>query len=353
MKRLIAASAAACLIALSAGSGQALAAAPTVGTSLDIVPHSKIYKEVPRPVSLHLTTTVTPPAGAATLKPLVNVKLKFPPGLTYVPNDSRTPICTAITPGNTNFPTDTAIDLCGDSIVGDGTARLFIAQQTAIPSNDSRILMFNAGRDKDGNPVMNLHGYSPSLNTGIFMTGTLVNGIFDVKIPRLTADSSVAAFTNDIPGDLGKDPDYAQASCPAGNWDNNGVITIAKRDASGVISESEDLVSPVDPITCQGLAGSAKFAPLKVKGPKAVKSGQKGTFRVTVRNTGTASAKKVKVTASGAGNGSASGGKIKPGASKTVTVKAKVTGKKGRKATLQFKATGGASSTGNIKVTVG
>ena len=76
-------------------------------------------------------------------------------------------------------------------------------------------------------------------------------------------------------------------------------------------------------------------------------------MRVGVRNTGTASAKKVKVTASGAGNGSASGGKIKPGASKTVTVKAKVTGKKGRKATLQFTATGGASSTGNIKVTVG
>ena len=114
----------------------------------------------------------------------MNVKLKFPPGLTYVPNDSRTPICTAITPGNTNFPTDTAIDLCGDSIVGDGTARLFIAQQTAIPSNDSRILMFNAGRDKDGNPVMNLHGYSPPSNT-VPKFGSLIFGSFIIFLQQI------------------------------------------------------------------------------------------------------------------------------------------------------------------------
>lgn len=133
MKRLIAASAAACLIALSRARTTLLPPHRRSVPAWTSSPISKIYKEVPRPVSLHLTTTVTPPAGAATLKPLVNVKLKFPPGLTYVPNDSRTPICTAITPGNTNFPTDTAIDLCGDSIVGDGTARLFIAPADRHP----------------------------------------------------------------------------------------------------------------------------------------------------------------------------------------------------------------------------
>lgn len=93
---------------------------------------------------------------------------------------------------------------------------------------------------------------------------------------------------------------------------------------------------------------------MKVKGPKAVKSGQKGTFRVTVRNTGTASAKKVKVTASGAGNGSASGGKIKPRRVEDGHGQGEGHRQEGKEGhSVQFKATGGASSTGNIKVTVG
>ena len=104
-------------------------------------------------------------------------------------------------------------------------------------------------------------------------------------------------------------------------------------------------------------ATQAELEAVKGVGPgiagKILDERKKGTFKVTLKNTGTASAKSVKVKASGGGKGSASGGTIKPGTSKTVKVKVKVTGKKGRKATLQFKATGGASSTGNIKVTVG
>ena len=102
-----------------------------------------------------------------------------------------------------------------------------------------------------------------------------------------------------------------------------------------------------------GLAGRAQFSGLKIKAPKKVKNGRKGAFKVTVTNKGTASSKKGKIKASGAGKGSTKLPALKPGASKTVTVKAKVTGKKGRKAVVKFKASGGASASGKAKVKVG
>ena len=89
---------------------------------------------------------------------------------------------------------------------------------------------------------------------------------------------------------------------------------------------------------------------VKVKGPAAVRSGAKGAFKVTVSNNGTGIAKGVKITATGGGKGTA--GNINPGAKKTVTVKTKVTGRKGSKKTLTFTAKGGATAKGKARVTV-
>ncbi|HTU13583.1 MAG TPA: CARDB domain-containing protein, partial [Solirubrobacterales bacterium] len=92
----------------------------------------------------------------------------------------------------------------------------------------------------------------------------------------------------------------------------------------------------------------------KVKGPKSVKKGKKGTYKVTVKNTGTAIAKGVKIAASGKGaSGKASGGNIAPGASKTISVKVKFS-KKGRfKVKLRASAKGVAANVGRIAIAVG
>ncbi len=351
-REIIAALAAASIALACAGSA---VASPTAVTSLVIEPHSEIYREVPRPVSIRTTTDVTPESGALTLKPMVNVKSNFPEGLTFVPDESRTPVCplSKVGPDNANFPTDTAMELCGSSLVGNGTSDLFLAQSVNNKITDAKLLAFNAGIDDQGRPIVNIHGYSAATNFGVFMTGTLIDGVLDVKIPRLTADTSVPAYKLDFPGTLGRDPDYARASCPTGDWSSNAVITLAKRNEAGAFSESEDLTSPVTHVACSGIAGSAKFARLKLKGPRKVKSGKKGTFKVTVSNTGTASSKKGKITASGAGKGSATLPAVKPGASKTITVKAKVKGKKGKKVTVKFKAAGGVSASAGFKFTVG
>ena len=73
--------------------------------------------------------------------------------------------------------------------------------------------------------------------------------------------------------------------------------------------------------------------------------------KVTVKNTGTGVAKGVTVTATGGGKGK--GGNINPGASKTITVKTKVSGRKGGKATIKFTAkAGNVKATGKTKVSV-
>ncbi len=351
-RELITAAAVACIA--MAGASPAMAS-PTAVTSLAIEPHSKLFREVPRPVDIRTTTKVTPESGALTLKPMVNVKSNFPDGLTFVPNAVRTPPCplSKIGPDNANFPTDTAMELCGSSLVGNGTSELYPAQVTASKVVDAKLLAFNAGLDKKGRPVLTIHGFSDTFNFGIFMTGTLIRGVLDVDIPRLTADSSVPGYELDFPGTLGRDPDYARASCPTGDWASNAVITLANRDEVGNFSQIEDLESPRSHSKCTGLVGSAKFASLKVKAPKKVKSGKKGAFKVTVKNTGTASSKKGQITASGAGKGSATLPVLKPGVSKTITVKAKVKGKKGKKVTVKFKASGKATATGKAKVKIG
>ncbi len=330
-------------------------AAPTSTGELTLVGKGAIYKEAQRPVDLTLDVAVTPEQGALTLKPLANVTLKLPAGLDLIADPKKAEVCptSKVGPDNANFPSDTARTLCPNSLVGDGNADLFLAQATSAPVMDSVLTLFNGGTDAKGDTVVAIHGYSKELNQGIYMTGAVRNGNLSVDIPRLTGDSSVSRFQINIPGGIGQDPGYARAACPTGHWDATATITLANRDEAGNTSGSEVLDPPAQSNKdCTGLAGKARFGKLKVKAPKSVRSGSKGAFKVTVSNTGTASSKRGKVTASGAGKGSAKLPALKPGTSKTITVKAKVKGKKGKKVTVKFRTAGGASASGSIKVKV-
>ena len=92
--------------------------------------------------------------------------------------------------------------------------------------------------------------------------------------------------------------------------------------------------------------GKAKFANLKIK-PKSknVKRGKKVTFKVKVKNTGDASAKKLKVCGKGPKKlvkkpGCKKAGNLAAGKSKTVKIKVKVkkSARKGKKAKVKFTA---------------
>jgi len=328
-------------------------AAPTAATSVGIAGQGSLYKEVKKPVNLSLNADITPGAGDTTLLPLMEASFNLPTDLSFNP-DPNMPVCTEVNAGNSNFSGATAISLCPNSIVGDGTANIMLAGQVAALITDPELTIFNGGVDSSGGGVLAIHAYSASTNAGIFMSGAIQNGTLDVLIPRLTADSATSTFTLNIPGTQGQDKGYAEATCKTGTYTSSATLTLGNRSSGGVVSNETSLTTDPTTTDCVGLAGKAKLS-AKVKGPAKVKSGKKGTFKVTLKNTGTASAKSVKVKASGGGKGSASGGTIKPGTSKTVKVKVKVTGKKGKKVTVKFKTTasGGVVANAKAKVKVG
>ncbi len=330
----------------------AASATPTAVSSLDLQPTGALYKDALKPVKFSLKATVTPEPGASTMKPMIELGLNVPGNFALVANDKKTPVCTGITATDTNYPTSEAISRCPDSVVGDGTADLYLAQQVSSLVTDSVLVAFNGGKDNQGNPLVIVHGFSASLNTGIFIEATLKNGELTMSIPRLTADSSVPAFQLDIPGSMGKDPNYAQASCPSSPWESNALITLANRDAGGGVSNREEISTPPYTQACTGLAGKGKLKVTKVKAKGKVKANKKGKFKVTVKNNGTATAKKVKLTGKGAAKGSSGVGNLAPGKSKTYTKKFKVKGKKGKKVTVKIQAKGSNtnSSVGKTKV---
>ena len=345
-------------IAIAAGIAAALSltasvasAAPTGTSTVTIEPQGSLYKDVKKPVNISLGAKLTPAPGDQFMTPLLAANFKLPKDLAFVP-DAKMPACDLISEANSNFPPDTAKAICPDSIIGDGTAGLYFAQNVDSLIDDPVITIFSGGKAADGGGILAIQAWSTVTNHGIFMSGQLKNGQLDVDIPRLTGDSSVPYFTLNIPGAIGQDKGYAEASCSTGTYTTDATFDLGKRNEANVVSDQSTLDTPSSTATCKGLAGKAKLS-LKVKAPKKVKSGKKGTFKVTVTNKGTGSGKNIKISASGAGKGSANAGTIKPGKSKTVKVKVKVKGKKGKKVTVKFKASGNAKASGSAKVKVG
>ena len=325
-------------------------AAPSATSNTGVTPQGTIYKEVPKGVDLSLNVEVMPGPGETTLKPMINATTQLPE-LSFNP-DPKMPVCTEITEANSNFPPATAISMCPNSVIGEGVSDLYLAQQVAALITDPVITVFNGGANNQGGGIMAIHAYSAFTNHGIFMSGELKNGELSVDIPRLTADSSVPSYTYDIPGVAGQTKDYVQATCKTGTWTTSAEITLGKRNEQGQVSDEEVLDTPEQNQACTGAAGKPKLKVTKVKAKGKVKANKKGTFKVTVKNSGTATAKKVKLTGKGAASGSSGVGNLAPGKTKTYTKKFKVKGKKGKKVTVKVQAKGSNSnaSTGKTKV---
>ena len=332
---------------LIAGFAAGPAAAETATSFMKISPRGPLYKDAFQPVDVRLEVEVIPDPGSTTVSELANTRLNLPKDFTF--STRGTPPCEKDIgqndPQKANRPTAQVVAECPDSVVGGGTAVINVGGSTSGPATirDPILTVFNGGDDGEGNPVLLIHGFSQSVlpgGHGVPMKGALKDGVLDVSVPPLPIGSAVTAFTFDLPGAVGKDPNYSQAKCSTGTWRANAVITLHDRDSgTGTYGNEQDLVTADTVQACDGKDGKAKFAPLKVKGPKSVKAGKRGVYTVAVKNTGDAPATGVKVTAGGKGaTGKGSAKSIAGGATKKIKVKVKFA----RQGTvkLKFKASG-------------
>ena len=340
------------------------AGAETVSSSTKITPRGELSKTEKRPVDVHLEAKVMPDAGSPKIRELVNTRLNLPKDLTF--STKGTEVCKKDigqdNPAMANRPPEQVIADCPNSVVGGGTAVINVAGSTSPQAifRDPVLTVFNGGDDAQGNPILLIHGYSATVlpgGHGVPMKGALKDGVLDVSVPKLAANSAVSEFTFDLPGKVGKDPKYALASCSTGKWVSNAVLTLGVPNPGTGAYDTEDFTTPQQTQDCtagdDSGGGSAGLAAPKVKGPGSVKAGKSGTYTVTLKNTGSKALKGVKVAASGKGaKGAKKVGTIKPGKSAKAKVKVKFTKKGTIKVKFKATAKGAKAKTKVFKVKV-
>lgn len=321
-----------------------------------------LFKEVARPIEARLEVSATNPDTETQMTPTKVSTVNFPRDMSFNPDPKKTPVCPQSKIGPSATLADgilEVIKLCPRSVVGTGAARVQLARNkgpSPIPTlTDPQMVIFNAGRNRAGNPKITIYGFSKTVNVGTVMTGSLArNGALRMDLAVMPFDSAVSSFSFDLPGEgmevedrssptgfttvKGMDPDYLRAKCSTGSWKASGEFLLGERDeATGLpVSEEYFLTSNVFTLPCEGRAGRAKLKINGISGPKRIRAGRKGTFTLRVSNSGTATARNVRVTARGGANGSVRVGKLVPGASKKVRVKVRAS-KRGRKARVAFR----------------
>jgi hypothetical protein len=327
----------------------------------------KLYKEKQVASKLNVHAEVMTPSTSPTVLPMKNVKITFPAGMTFRPNNAKTPVCTDSKLSNSSQLNDPAgvVAACKSSVVGTGTAAIYLAKlnQASALITDPILIAFNAGKTGSGQPKVKIYGYSDKTRVGILMSGTLKGSVLDIAVPVLSSDSAVKYFDLNLPGSTlsrpeigvnvkGLDPNYVQAKCGTGVLNTNAVFELGERSyPSGTpTGPTTTVVSPQTTQNCTGLAGHAKLTAKVVKRPRAVRNGRKGFFRIYVKNVGTATAKGVFVFAPAAKK---KVGYVAPGRGKTIGVRAKVRGRKGQMRKIKFTVKGnGVSARAFAKVRV-
>jgi hypothetical protein len=345
---------------VSAGlfSASAYAAGETVLSKTTLTPNNKVfYKEKQVSSKLKLEVTITPGEGQVLVDPMKNVKVTFPQGMTFKPNQQICPDSKLNSQSPLASP-KTIVDNCSNAVVGTGKATILLARQVAAPLSDPFLVAFNAGKTSSGQPKIKIYGFSKGTGVGILMTGTLKNRVLDIAVPVLSYDSAVANFELEFPGPViepegvgvktqGKDPNYVQALCASSPLVTESVFQLGTRNPSTGqdTGPTTTKVAPNSVQTCTGLAGKAKLKAVKALGPKTVKNGRKAVYKVTFKNNGTATAKNIVVTSSRGGKTKT--GSLAPGKTKTVKVPAKIKGKKGKKIAVKFTV-----KSGNVKSSI-
>lgn len=339
---------------------QASAAGESISIQTSMVPFGgKLYRELPVPVNSRLEVNVAVPETQSTVLPMKRATIKFDTDMTYNPRNRVTPACPDSKIGqNTNLGLGVAlvVDLCPRSVIGTGSAIIYLAKQKTAVLSDPQMVIFNAGRDRHGNPKLKIYGYSKGTGAGLLMEGSLTRrGIQDVPIGVLSYDSGVGNFVFDLPGNgmpvedvnspggirmvRGLDRRYVQARCSDNLWTTGGDFILGERDpATGADIGPDTLVSAAafnDP--CRGIKGRARLSRVSLKGWKSGKRHRRITYRVRVANRGTATARRVRIMVSGAARGRFKRANIAPRTSRTMVVRPRITAAAGRRARVVLK----------------
>ena len=324
--------------------GQAQATNETATVGLQVTPAGNIYKEVRRTVAWGTTTLIS--TEDPSTYPLRRATLQMSPSIQFFPDPNK-PVCPdnqiGPPPTNVSVPVDTAVARCPNSVIGNGTALFQLAGVNAPEAQAAGyIVIFNGGREPSGplasRPTIKIYAFSYSTGVGIYTEGTLSGtGQIVFEVPRLSFDSAVTSLNLNIPGEVtpmtgdgvppgselpaGSQPNYVRASCPGSSWDLDGDFLLGNRDSGNTPIPPEVTVTDSDSIACVGLTGQARFGRISVSGPKKIRRGRKGTFRVRIPNVGTATARNVVLRVSGRGVFLKSRiGTIAPGQAKRVKV---------------------------------
>lgn len=340
-----------------------------VKVSLRVTPREgPLYRTGDVPVNLRVGVEVTAPydplASRHPILPSKRGMVRLPSDLDFRPAASLS-VCTdrEMNSGtNLSIPPRDAIALCPGSVIGNGTADMYLAG-TNLPGGPSLrdvvLIIFHAGRTPAGQPKIKIYGYSKGVNAGVLMQGTLRrNGVLAIDVPVLPLDTAIGRYDlnvpgsspvtyngEPVPGSVGRDPGYVRARCSKGSWRLTAVSTLGARQDDGTPTSPDYLVrAPEFVLSCEARPGGppakrARFGRVLVKGPKRVVTPGAATYRVTVRNTGSAVAAGVRIVATGRGvTGSARVGDIPPGRTRTVAVKVRL--RKGGRVGLVFTVSG-------------
>lgn len=361
------------LVAMLAFSIPAKAADETATVEMSMSPNSTstLYKEAYKPVNMRIGVEVKAPYPASlTVQPIKNVKVKFPGEMKFVPGN--TAVCPDSKIGkevDTSFDPVTLAKKCPNSVIGNGTAGLYLARGNSASGptlTDPLLTIFNAGY-QNGRPRIKILGYSSGTGVGIYMEGYLTkDNYLSINIPVLSYDSAIGDFNLNFPGYStatapslkGKNKSYVQAKCSSGSWATSADFTLGTRDTAGEPISPSTFANASVTTPCVGAKGTSKLGYVKVAGSKKIKAKKAKTYKVTLRNPGTATTKFVKIKVSGFGvvTRTQKVSSLAPGQVKTFNVKAKLNSKakKGKKVTIKFRASanGVAAKTGSIKVKV-
>lgn len=292
---------------------------------------------VPSNWKIEVEVTQPPPEPPATSKdilPLKRVKVNFGRDIIFKPSN-KTKVCpdNKVGPGgNMSRPPADIIALCPKSVIGNGTADLYLGHKNngngphlSLEKDSAAVLIAFDGGKQNGRPKIKIYGYSKQTTAGIYMETVLQpDGTLDIAVPPLSADSAVGRFDLNLPGStpirydrrtlpqsVGQDPNYLQAKCSTGSWLLTSEFVLGERpggfeNPGGPEGPETTLTAPDFTENCVGKAGKppagkAKLGAVKVNGKAKAKRGKAQVYKVRVKNAGNAPARGVVVVAKGKG----------------------------------------------------
>ena len=231
-----------------------------------------------------------PYPDSETVQPLKRLRIGFPPDAELQIHDSVTPPCSdnKIGPAtNLNFPPDIIVARCPKSVLGNGTAGLYLAggNSGAGPTlRDVVLVVFYGGENDQGDPKIKIYGYSAQTGVGLYLHGIWDGSTLDLAIPRITFDTGIGELTLDLPGSnspienrRGQDPEVVRAKCSTGSFATSADFTLGTRDSDGLPTSPEtDIQAPESIMSCSGTPGGG--------GPYRLVVTRKGNGRGTVRS---------------------------------------------------------------------